>query len=104
MGMRPQTRQVALTLDKGQHDPPRIGWWFVTGPQPERDAYATIELSKIYPDDMSEPPRVSYRWYLNRRTTRRLEQIADGTADTRDEAMEQITDAWTELLGWRQTF
>lgn len=88
---------MVLTLDDGQHDPPRIGWWFVTGPQPERDAYGTIELTKVYPD--SGPARVTYRWYLNRRTTRRLEQIADGEADTRDEALEQVTDAWTQLIG-----
>lgn len=94
-----EERQVTLTLDDGQHDPPRIGWWFVTGPQPERDAYATIELSKIYLD-VAGPALVRYRWYLNRRTNRRLEQIADGTGYTRDQAMEQITNAWTQLLGW----
>lgn len=88
--MRPP--QVALTLDDEHHP------WFVTGPQPERDVYATIELSKIYPD-VSGPPRVRYRWYLNRRTTRRLEQIADGAAATRDEALEQVTAAWTRLVG-----
>lgn len=90
---------MVLALDGGRHDPPRIGWWFVTGPQPERDAYATIESSKIYPDDGSGEPRVTYRWYLNRRSIRSLEQIAAGTSATRDEAMGQVTEAWTRLIG-----
>lgn len=103
--MRPQTRQVALTLDDGPHDPPRIGWWEVTGPQPANDVYGIIELSYCY-TDAEIPTREVFAWFLYRRTAHRgrrvgtfLDEIAMGESTTRDGALEQITNAWTELVG-----
>lgn len=103
--MKPLTRQVTLTLDDGPHDPPRIGWWEVTGPQPATDVYAIVELSYNY-TDAEIPTREVYAWFLYRRTPHRgrrvgtyLDEIADGVGDTRDEALEQVTDAWTRLVG-----
>lgn len=68
--------------------------------------YAIIELSWVYSDHA--PRRETYSWYLHRRTRRyptdaatHMDTIANGEGYTRDEALEQITDAWTQLLGVR---
>ena len=97
-------RQAGLALPDGQYDPPRIGWWLVTGPQPEHDAYAVIEFSWVYPKQ--SPRHEGYVWYLHRREKRPrpyrgtyLGQVAAGVGLTRDEAFRQLTRAWTEHLG-----
>lgn len=99
-----RTRQVLLTLDDGQHDPPRIGWWKVTGPQPESDVYALIEFAVIHSD--KRPPYEGYAWFLYQRTTRHrpfagtyMREIADGVGRSRDEALEQLANVWTQLIG-----
>ncbi|WP_419707671.1 hypothetical protein [Promicromonospora sp. NFX87] len=99
------TRQVTLRLDDGPHDPPRVGWWEVHGPQPTTDVYGIIELSYSY-TDAEIPVREVYAWFIYRRTAHKgrrvgtfLDEIADGTADTRDEALAQVTAAWTEKVG-----
>jgi hypothetical protein len=39
-----------VTVELTTHAGDRIGWWLVTGPQPEEEVYGQVELSREYHD------------------------------------------------------
>ena len=93
-----------LTIREGDNDAARTGYWLVTGPQPEEEAYATVELSRIVSDDGSS--RFAYRWYLHRRasnpynsTASHMETVAYGEAPEREGAVAEVRVAWGEHIG-----
>lgn len=93
-----------LTIREGDDDAARTGYWLVTGPQPEEEAYATVELSRIVSDDGGE--RLAYRWYLHQRATNAyngtasfMETVAYGEAPEHDGAVAEVGTAWREHIG-----
>jgi hypothetical protein len=43
-------RVRGVTVELTAHAGDRIGWWLVTGPQPEDEVYGQVELSREYHD------------------------------------------------------
>lgn len=92
-----------LTVVGGDGDADRTGYWTVTGPQHPSDAYAIIERSRSI-----DTGAVFYAWYLNQRTvpefnapSTHMLTIATGFKPTREEALEELREAWVQELGTR---
>jgi len=92
---------VDLTVTGGDGDAERTGYWLVTGPQDPHEAYAIIERSKSVEDG-----HVFFAWYLTQRTQPEFNApstfmvtIAHGFKPTYDAALEELADAWVQLLG-----
>ena len=97
----PHYPSVDLTVTGGDGDAERTGYWTVTGPQDPHEAYAVIERSMSVPEG-----HVFFAWYLNRRTqpefnapNTHMVTIAHGFNPTYDGAMEELGDAWVQMLG-----
>ena len=93
-----------LTAREGDGDAARTGYWIVTGPQPEDEAYATIERTRDYLDDGGTAD--GFSWYLHQRQGSERDRqasfmgtISRGSASTYDMAMTELHAAWDEHLG-----
>jgi hypothetical protein len=90
-----------LRVREGDGDADRTGYWIVTGPQPEHEAYAIIERTREYLRDGGHVD--GFAWYLHRRQeiergTSRMIAVAAATALSQPEAVEALHVAWREHI------
>jgi hypothetical protein len=97
-------RVTHLTVREGDGDAERTGYWLVTGPQPEHDAYATIEREREYLAGGSH--RDGFGWYLRQRQQHQDDRqssvmvtVRHGQALTYQAALSELQVAWVETFG-----
>jgi hypothetical protein len=93
-------RMTELVVREGDGDAERTGYWIVTGPQPEHEAFAIIERTREYVEGGHVD---GYAWYLHQRQeiergTSRMIAVAAAPALSQPEAVEALHAAWREHI------